>query len=174
MATARAVLRSRATQPASLAELMNGINKCLAPDMAGGRFMTLCYMMIDTRTRQVRWASAGHDPAILYDPRTDSFSELAGGGIPLGIEPSWRYTESGPLALEQGQIIVIGTDGIWEARNVQRKFFGKDALREIIHQNADRPAQDISDAITAALSTFRQESPQEDDVTLIVIKVTEC
>ena len=171
MATARAVLRSRATQPASLADLMNGINKCLAPDMAGGRFMTLCYMMIDTRTRQVRWASAGHDPPILYDPRTDSFSELVGGGIPLGVEPSWRYTESGPLALEQGQIMVIGTDGIWEARNPQGKFFGKDALREIIHQNADRPAQDISDAITAALSMFRQESPQEDDVTLIVVKV---
>jgi sigma-B regulation protein RsbU (phosphoserine phosphatase) len=171
MTTGRALLRSRALQPGSLAELMNDLNRYLAADMSRGRFMTLFYMVMEARTRQVRWVSGGHDPAIIYDPASGKFSELAGGDVPLGVDASWQYHELGPVELKPGQTILLGTDGIWESRDPQGEFFGKEALREVIRRHAQAPAGQISRAVTDTLAQFRKERAQEDDVTLVVIKL---
>ncbi len=171
MTTARALLRSHVNRSGGLDSVMNGLNRYLAKDMSAGRFMTLFYLMIDTSTQQAWWASAGHDPAIVFDPENGAFSDLPGGDIPLGIEADWQFREHGPAALATGQVIVIGTDGIWESRNSSSEFFGKDKLREVIRRNAARSAADISHAITDALVAFRADFPQEDDVTMVVIKV---
>lgn len=170
MATARAILRSRVMQPGNLAELMNHMNKRLTADTPIGRFMTLFYIVINAHNRQAHWISAGHDPAITYTPDQDLFGELPGSDIPLGIDAAWNYNERGPETLAQGQILVLGTDGIWEARNPQGRMFGKDRLRDVIRQNANQSADHISHAITDALAGFRETHPQEDDVTLVVIK----
>ena len=135
--------------------------------------MTLCYLALDARLRQARGVCAGHDAAIVYDPKTDAFSEMSGVDIPLGIEPGWEFKEHGPTSFEVGQIVVIGTDGIWEARDLQGEFFGKERLREVIRRCADRPAAEISNAITDALNTFCRGRAQEDDVTLVAFKFTD-
>ncbi|UCD28990.1 MAG: SpoIIE family protein phosphatase [Planctomycetota bacterium] len=171
MTGARAVLRSRASQPGSLSDLMEAINKHLADDTQAKRFMTLFYLVIDGQSKSVRWSNAGHDPAIVYDSDSDTFSELAGGEIPLGIDIDCQYTEYGPSNLETGQVIVIGTDGIWETRNPGDEEFGKEALCEIIRGHAKDSANEISQAITDTLAEYRQSRPQEDDVTLVVIKI---
>jgi sigma-B regulation protein RsbU (phosphoserine phosphatase) len=172
MATARALLRSRADRPGGMAAMMDDINHNLAADVAGHRFMTLVYMMIDAKNRALRWVNAGHDAPIVYDPTTDRFDELVGGdGIPLGIEGSWSYEEHSTEAAPGGQIIVIGTDGIWEARNPKGNMFGKEALRDIIREYADRTAEDISLAVTETLTKFRKTRSQEDDITLVVVKI---
>jgi sigma-B regulation protein RsbU (phosphoserine phosphatase) len=171
MATARALLRSRADQPGSLGDVLNHINRHLAEDVPIGKFMTLSYLLLDTQARTVRWTNAGHDPAIVYAPATDSFSELDGGGIPLGIEPGWQYEELGPRSLEPGQVIVIGTDGVWEARNAEEHMFGKARVRTIIRAAADRSAREISAGITDGIASFRGSRFPDDDITLVVIKV---
>jgi len=109
----------------------------------------------------------------VFDPQTDEFTELCGSDVPLGVDADWSYEERGPLALRTGQILLLGTDGIWESRNPQDRFFGKDAPREIIRRYADCPADQISRAITTALVAFRRDRHQEDDVTLVVIKVVD-
>ena len=172
MTTARALLRSHAAQATDLARLMNTLNADLAHDMEGGQFMTLYYLVLDTRTREARWVSAGHDAAIVYDPADDSFSELTGVDIPLGIEPAWEFKEHGPVLLKPGQVVVIGTDGIWEGRDPDDEFFGKDRLREVIRRKAASSAADISDAITDALREFARGRAPEDDITLVTFKLT--
>ena len=172
MATARALLRSRAEEPGDLGLLLSHINRHLAADVPLGRFMTLLYLIIESRDMTVRWASAGHDPAILYDPSSDSFDELAGGGIPLGIESDWQYEESGPQKLKLGQIMVVGTDGIWEACDARGDMFGKERLRDVVRASAPRSASQISLAITDAVAAFRGDRAQDDDITLVVVKVT--
>jgi len=171
MATARALLRSRADEPGDLGVLLNHMNRHLVTDVPVGKFMTLCYLLIDGQHKTVRWASAGHDPAIVYSAASQSFGELGGGGIPLGIEPSWQYEELGPQELEAGQVIVIGTDGLWEARNRQNQMFGKDRVREIVRTAAGSSAHEISAAITDAIAAFRDNPFPDDDITLVVIKV---
>lgn len=171
MATGRALLRSNADRTDSLAEMFTTLNRQLVIDSTGGRFMTLFYMLIDTHTRSVRWVSAGHDAPIVLDLSTGEFRELDGAGLPLGIEASWVYEEySGPLS-DAGELIVIGTDGIWEARNSAGDMFGKDGLRDVVRAHRHASAAEVCDAVTDALKAFCGAQAQEDDITLVAVKV---
>ncbi len=170
MTTARALLRSRAAQPGSLSEMMTDINRHLAEDTHQGRFMTLFYGVLDGEQRSVNWVSAGHEPALLYNPGTDSFAEITGPDIPLGIDPEWRYQELSRDGWEPGEVLVIGTDGIWETRDPDGNMFGRDAFRDLIRRHADESADELCAAITEAVVRFRRHRPQEDDATLVVIK----
>lgn len=171
MATVRSLLRSRVTQPGTLAEVITDVNRLLCLDTAqSASFMTLFFMFADRFNNKINWVRAGHDPAIVYDVTADSFSELRGSGIALGVEDSLSFHEYEYTNWAEGQIIVIGTDGIWEAENAQHEWFGKDRLREIIRTHHDGSAQDIVELITEALAKFRKTVPQQDDITLVVLK----
>jgi sigma-B regulation protein RsbU (phosphoserine phosphatase) len=172
MATARALLRSHAIHPGNLGRIMADINGHMTADTAVEQFTTLFYAVIDGEQRSIRWANAGHDPAIVYDPATDAFDELDGAGIPLGIEAGSEYKELRRDSLAAGQVVVVGTDGIWETRNGDGRMFGKAGLRELIRRHARDSAEAIATAITESLAAYRESKPQEDDVTLVVIKVT--
>jgi len=127
-------------------------------------------MLIDSANREVRWVRAGHEPAIVYDPSTDSFDELYGDGIALGVDDTWSFQEHTHELWTDSQIVLIGTDGIWEAENPQGERFGKERLREIIRQHNRQSSQEIIRAITNALTTHRQAAPQQDDITMVVIR----
>jgi len=134
--------------------------------------MTLFCSEIDTHSRSIRWVRAGHDAAIFYDPVTNTFEELKGPGLALGVDADWQYEEQQKTGLKKGPIIVIGTDGIWEAHNSEGDTFGKESLLEVIRQHASVSAQEIVSAIISAVNRFRKDVIPEDDVTLVVIKVT--
>jgi len=172
MAGVRAVLRDRAGDPGTLAELLTRLNRFIEGDLGGTRFMTMFTCVIDHPARTMRWASAGHDPAILYDPVADRFidGDGKGVGLPLGIEAGGSYQES-TIALRPGMILLIGTDGIWEQRNPTDEMFGKPRLCEIIKQSASAAAEDTAERISAAVRDFRGVTPQADDVTMVVVKV---
>jgi serine phosphatase RsbU (regulator of sigma subunit) len=171
MASVRAVLRDRVAATGSLAELMSRLNKFIAADHEGQRFMTMHLSIIDSKSRTMRWGSAGHDPAILYDPADDSFKQVGQGDLPLGILDDTEYHEETYGPLIPGQVIVVGTDGVWEMPNVKGEQFGKERLREVIREFAGKSAAEISTAIRERLVAFRGPAKQEDDVTFVVIKV---
>jgi len=170
MATARALLRSRAGTHTDLAALMGAINVDLAADSVAGRFMSLFYIVIDAPRLRARWVTAGHGPAISYDPALGSFSELGGPDVPLGIDPDWTFSEQAREGFAAGEILLIGTDGIWETRNADGREFGKQALHEVIRAHAAGNAGSIQRAVCEAIARFRGARPQEDDVTLVVVK----
>jgi len=173
MASARASLRQRALVSGSIADIVSDVNRQLTSDVEeSGRFMTLFCGEIDTQSRRIRWVRAGHDPAIFYDPVTNTFEELKGPGLALGVDADWQYEEQQKTGLKNGPVIVIGTDGIWEAHNAEGDPFGKDRLCEIIRQYASASAQEIVSAFIRAVDRFHKNVVSEDDVTLVVIKVT--
>jgi len=174
MTTARAFLRECATRPGSVASIVGHVNRHLTHDVqASGRFMTLFYAEIDCTDRSIRWVRAGHEPALVYDPRSGEFSELAGqGGLPLGVFGDARYEEY-YRELAAGQVLVIGTDGIWEARNREGRMFGKLLLQQMIRDNVVRPATEIVEKVLEALKQFLFPLDIQDDATLVVVKV-EC
>ena len=175
MATARAFIRQRSFLPGSLTEIITDINVLLCADaMESNSFMTLFYAMIDTYTNSIKWIRAGHDPAIVYDPKSDNFEELVGpAGIPIGVVPDWHYEEDEKTGLEKDQVIVISTDGINETLNPQNKMYGKEPVLNIIRKNKNGTAEQILKAIIADLNRFRKGRDFQDDVTLIVIKIME-
>jgi sigma-B regulation protein RsbU (phosphoserine phosphatase) len=172
MTTARALLRQRTSMPGSIGEIVADVNRALTEDTAdSGDFMTLFYGEINLREEMLHWIRAGHDAAFFYDIHSDSFEELVGGGLPLGVSADAAYDHL-QREIRPGQIIVIGTDGIWETHNPRGDMFGKANLQNIIRSHADRSARDIIDAVTAALEDFRYPlQTRADDITLVVIKV---
>jgi serine phosphatase RsbU (regulator of sigma subunit) len=171
MAGMRAVLRDRAAGPGGLADLMGRLNRLLAADLKGDRFMTMYLSVIDRRSWTMRWVSAGHDAAIVFDPAGDRFEEAGEGGMPLGIMDDADYQEQSSGPLRPGQIIFVGTDGVWEMPDVKGEPFGKDRLREVIRGAAAGSAADVAQAIRDRLTAFRGDARQVDDVTFVVVKV---
>jgi len=171
MASARAMIRAKAAQPGALAEKITGVNRLMSNDTGqSGRFMTLFWMSLDPVKGQLRFVKAGHDPAIVYSPRTDAFTELDCKGIPLGVEPCWGYEEGARRGFEAGELLVVGTDGIWECRNPAGEMYGKERLRAVVASNAGRRAQEIVQAALASVESFRGKAPRQDDLTLVVVK----
>jgi sigma-B regulation protein RsbU (phosphoserine phosphatase) len=173
MATARAFIRQRSFLPGSLTEIITDINVLLCADaMESNSFMTLFYAVIDTNTKSLKWIRAGHDPAIIYDPKSDLFEELQGPtGIPIGVVPDWSYEENEKTGLEKGQVIVLSTDGINETFNPQNEMYGKEPVLNTIRQNKNGTAKEILEAIFADLNHYRKGLDLQDDITLIVIKI---
>jgi serine phosphatase RsbU (regulator of sigma subunit) len=171
MASARAVLRSHAVRHGTdLAGLFEAINRHLVRDTGEERFMTLFYGILDGRERTLVWASAGHDPALWYRAETGRTEELPNTGIPLGITEDLPFEQAGPVHLAAGDVLVVGTDGIWEAPNAAGELFGKPRLREILQARHGEPAAKIRAAVIDAVAEFRGKVPQQDDITLVVLR----
>ncbi|MEM1184435.1 MAG: SpoIIE family protein phosphatase [Planctomycetota bacterium] len=170
MASARAILRSRAVIDEELSEVAAAMNEQLFLDSLDGRFMTLFVLEIDRESGDLTWVSAGHEPGMLYDPASDQFEDLKGQDIPLGIENQWTFRSNSRSSLVEGQVLLLGTDGIWETRDASGELFGKDRLREIVRDNAAAPMEMLQAEIEKALQSHRAGRPQEDDVTLVVLR----
>jgi len=170
MSGARAVLRDRVDGSANLPDLMQRLNTLLASDYSGRHLMTMHLSVFDPKTGMFQWASAGHDPALVYDPSCDCFKELVEGSVPLGVLADGKYEEYSFGPLQPGQILMVGTDGIWEMRNAEGELFGKQRLRDVIHASATKPAGEIARALLTSLAAFRGNSRATDDVTFVIVK----
>jgi len=170
MAAARAAVRSHAHYEPDLARLIRNVNQVLAEDRRHQQFMTMALVLIDPTHRLFRWASAGHDPAIVYRAATDTFEEIGGGDIPLGIETGVQYLDYEMSGLLDGDVLVIGTDGIWDTRSSAGEWFGKERLRQIVRDHAAKPAAEIANQLEAELCKFRETRPQFDDVTFVIVR----
>lgn len=172
MTTARAFLRMRASQPGTISEIITEMNKHLVNDvLEAGKFMTLFYLAIDPEQRNLSWVRAGHDPALVYSPDSCEFEELKGSGIALGVTDDFKYMVHRKEGLLNGQIIAIGTDGIWEAVNTEGQMFGKNRLCDIIRQHSEAPADAILNEVYAGLNSFMSGTKSKDDITLVILKV---
>jgi sigma-B regulation protein RsbU (phosphoserine phosphatase) len=172
MTTARAFLRLRSSISGNIADIVSDVNLHLTYDIEdGGQFMTLFFLRIDLSNGNLHWVRAGHDPAIIYDPVTGQLEELKGAGIPLGIDENYQYQMNSKAGLAKGQIIVISTDGIWEARNGEGEIFGKNRFYEIIRQNAGLSAPSLLNLVVSQVEQFQSGHKIEDDITMVIIKI---
>ncbi|MGE5475656.1 MAG: PP2C family protein-serine/threonine phosphatase [Bacteroidales bacterium] len=170
MHVAGRLLHRRLRQPGSLASAMEGVNHALMPRLRGGRFMTLFLAVLEAERRSLRWVSAGQAPVLAYDPVADRFGEVPGHDIPLGIDPDWRYRQSEHRGWAVGALLVVGTDGIWETRDVTGAMYGRSRLLQCVHGARQGSAAAIVGAVEADMDCFRNGRPPDDDATLLVVK----
>jgi phosphoserine phosphatase RsbU/P len=169
MAAARGILRTLADHnPLELTPLFSGLNRHLSHDTADDCFMTLFYGVLNPSTRRLCWISAGQAPIFLYQNK--QITELGSSAIPLGIVDNIDYGQTSQTEFSCGDILLLGTDGIWETRNADDEMFGTERLKEIITNQADQNADSIAHHIIDALNDFRGQRLQDDDITLVVIK----
>jgi sigma-B regulation protein RsbU (phosphoserine phosphatase) len=175
MATGRALLRGGRDADQGPAALLTLVNGLLCQDTSdSGRFLTLFFLRLENGgvgpNGSLLWSRAGHDPALVYDPATDDFEELMGPGIPLGVVPDFVYAEQTRPGLAPGQVLVIGTDGIWEARSPEGEMYGKDRFRDVLRRHAPDTADTIIAAVIQDVTDFQASAPRDDDITLVVVK----
>ncbi|MHC5083378.1 MAG: SpoIIE family protein phosphatase [Planctomycetota bacterium] len=171
MASGRSILRNASNHfNGNLADLMTEFNNQLSEDTGDDKFMTLFYGALCDQTRQLTWASGGHDPAIWYQHKEASFEELPNTGPLTGFMKDLPFTQAGPVTLESGDILLVGTDGIWEAENTEGVPYGKDRLHDMIARNAEYTADQIATTIIESVEAFTAPQPPADDITLIIIK----
>ena len=171
MTTARGILRSRCSDPGTTGDLMTHLNDLLVDVTQGTRFMTMLMATLNTESREFRWASAGHDPPFIYDPNTKQFIELDGGGLPLGVVGNQNYEEYVVSSLPQGAVLVLVTDGVFEARSEDDEMYGKERVMHLIAEHYEDSAHDLAARLERDLTTFQGESSQEDDITYVIAKL---
>ncbi|SIN79417.1 PP2C family protein-serine/threonine phosphatase [Halodesulfovibrio marinisediminis] len=171
MATARAYLRSCTRNDFALSEITRKANELVAYDTFGtGQFMTLYLASLDTLTNTLTWTRAGHDAAMVYRRSESQFVEFKGmGGTALGVTTDVTYPENSEKLLP-GDIVVMATDGIWEARSPEGTMFGKELMKTIIRDNSELSSQDLIDKLYSSALDYAQQPSLEDDFTCIVIK----
>ena len=173
MTTVRALLRCRISQAGRPDQIMADVNRLLWKDTSiSGNFVTLFYLEVDQEEKTMQWVRAGHDPAIGYSPVSGEFTELMGNGLTLGVDPEWIYEYNQLPVPEEGQVILISSDGAWEVENSDGKRFGKERIRQILSANSDLHPKEILQRYVDEIAAFRGETPQNDDITLVVLKTS--
>ena len=171
MTTVRALLRSHSLQAGAIERVVSDVNRELTRDVKdSGRFMTLFVLEIDPGARQLRWVRAGHEPALVFHPDQDRFEELTGPGLAIGVDAGHVY-QSQVKSVMDGEVVVLATDGVWEARSPSGAMYGKARVLDLIRAHAALPAEGILQAVFTDLKGFQQTVKFEDDATLVVVKV---
>ena len=170
-AEVRSVLRGTVQSIAGPGAILSALDDILYDDLSqAGLFITLFYMEYDVTTRTVTYANAGHVPPLLARRGESACRELDAEGMILGVQKGTLFEEQ-RCRLEAGDLLLIYTDGVIEARNHAGDLFGRSRLCELLRARPDATPQEVINAILAAVAAFTGTTTLEDDVTMIVMKV---
>ena len=170
MATFRAGLLAEIRNNYAIATILGKVNQLLIESTEPSRFVTALYGVLDLAERRFTYSCAGHYPAILVH-EDGAVEELGEGGTVLGAFPGIEYPEA-HLTLRPGDMLLLYTDGVTEATNKAGEEFGTGRLVDMAVTVRARPAAKITAAIERAVRQFSKRKVPEDDLTVVVLKVT--
>ena len=170
MSTVQASLRCQFTSgDKSLPEVVSSINGLLQRSTTEGSYATFFLAKFDRATRQLTCVNAGHNPPMLASSTKNTRLLTIGGPI-IGAFPEQRY-EQQTLTLNHGDMLLIYTDGVTEARNPDGVEFGEERLRSVLLEARFFSASTAGEHVIAKVLEWQGDSSQYDDITLIVMKV---
>ncbi len=170
MATFQASLKTLSSTPGTLTELVGRMNRYACSNSQNGRRFTTAFIAeFDPASRALTFVNAGHNNPMLRR-QNGVIERLEVGGMPLGIMENVAY-ESGTVALQSGDWLVIFTDGVVEAENTQQLEYGEDRLITMLNWGATLTPAVLLNSILADLDRFVGTAPQHDDVTCLLVKV---
>jgi len=170
MTAARSLLRAFLPREESLGAALAEVNRSMVRDMPVGGFMSLLVAELDTRTGCLRYASAGHNTALILRARSERFEELPRTGAALGVVEKERYRVAELDALGADDLLLVYTDGCTEAMNPERELFGIERLKRLLLSLRARSAPEVVSGIVGAVTRFAGRAGQSDDVSLVVAK----
>jgi serine phosphatase RsbU (regulator of sigma subunit) len=169
MALSRSLWRTFAVDyPSEPVRTMVETNLRILADTHGGLFITLLYAILDQAEGMLSYCSAGHLPALILRHRSGAVEELHRTGMPLGVMEDAEW-EKVSVKIEPGDALLLYTDGVTEAQNMEEEFFGMPQLKEVFSQQRGRSAAEIRDAVYGAVREWVGQAEQFDDITMLVV-----
>jgi len=171
MATFQASLRSLSVTQSSLPNLVASVNRYACTNSQGGlRFTTAFLAELDPIMRTLTYINAGHNQPMLCR-ESGMLERLDAGGLPIGISTDVPY-QSGSVVLAPGDWLIIFTDGVVEAVNTADEEYGEQRLLAVVAGAAEATPADMMQRILTGLDVFVGNTPQHDDVTCLLMKVS--
>ncbi len=176
MSVCQGVLRTRSQQEQSPASMLSELNRVLSHNLADDMFITMIYMVLNTKTRKLTFARAGHEmPLLCCGPHGIRHPKLLDSpGIAIGLAEAEIFDSiiaDRSIQLEPGDSVILYTDGITEARNADNEEWGVETLTDLIRTSPDDTPERMIGAIRKKLTKYVGAQEQYDDMTLIALKI---
>ncbi|MDP2941911.1 MAG: SpoIIE family protein phosphatase, partial [Candidatus Omnitrophota bacterium] len=152
-------------------EAMTAINDRLTEEGVSGMFVTLQYLIYEPKERTIKYSNAGHNPLVWIKNNGEAILLTQDVGSPIGIIPGSEFKTDG-FPVSAGDIFIMYTDGISEARDIKQKEFGENRILETAKANRSLSAQELAEKLVAEVVNFSKGMPQHDDMTVIALKIT--
>lgn len=168
MAMLKSILHMHIPMYITPKETMERLNVLLYQDPVINKFVPLFYAVLDTKTLALTYCNAGHEPAIIFS--NNRFVYLKACGLPLGAVEAVVYEERS-VNLMDGDLVMLYTDGLIDARNKQGDKFGFENVESAIQKLKPQRAQSIVETLFTVVEDFESGQSQQDDITLVALKV---
>jgi len=168
MANLQATLRAQTMHSLEPFDCINRSNTLLFKSTDIDKYATLFYGILDKEKHEITYTNAGHDIPYHYKP-DKTILRLKPGGIVVGFLEKFDFTQE-ILKLDQGDVLVFYSDGITEAMNEKEEEFGEEELNRLLQDNLNFSAEEIIDKIMSEIRRHSGQTPQDDDMTVVVVK----
>jgi len=169
MAVSRTLIRAETGKTISAAHVLQRVNDLIISDNRSPLFLSALYAILDIKTGDLQYASAGHDPPLCLRQASGLVEELPAKGHLMGAFRDVCFDEEQTI-LAIGDVLVLYTDGVSEARDTKGGFFGEERLKTAVAAAGNGSAEEIVAGIVTAVNQFTGSTTQADDLTLLVAK----
>ncbi len=170
IAECRALFRATISLSQDLAAVLDRINNLLCDDLPPDRFVTAFFGLLSPEDHTLRYLSAGHGPLLEYLRAGDEMIELKANTVPLGIMRDVEFDTPDQFAMLRGDMMILVTDGFFEWADKSGEQFGMQRIHRIIRKHRDETCAEIIHALHEAVLSFAAGTPQDDDLTAVIIK----
>lgn len=168
----QAMLRMAFRLGADLETAFTQVNNQLADTLPDDRFITAFIGLLDVATHRMRFHSGGQGPILHFQAATATCVRHKPTSFPLAAMPLTSLRPAVTLDMQPGDILVLLSDGIYEYANAANEQFGEERVREILRAHHGEPAAAISARLLEAVQAFAKGAPQEDDMTIVLVRRT--
>jgi phosphoserine phosphatase len=166
----QSMLRMAFRLGADLETAFTQVNNQLASTLPADRFITAFVGLLDASTHRIRFHSGGQGPILHFQASTGTCVRHKPTSFPLAAMPLTSLRPAVVLEMMPGDILVLLSDGIYEYRDVRGEEFGEDRVQNVLRIHQARAMADVSAAIFDAVLAFAKGAPQEDDMTVVLVK----
>jgi sigma-B regulation protein RsbU (phosphoserine phosphatase) len=169
MALSRTVIRTMALSGRAPASALKKANQLILKDSRASLFLTAFYATLNPQSGSLKYANAGHNRPMWLQADTGECHDLTAEGRLLAVLDTLELEER-EITLKNGDFLVMYTDGVTEAMNLESEVFGEKRLKSIVERSVGVSAQAMLNGIMQAVSEFVTDAPLSDDLTLVVVR----
>jgi phosphoserine phosphatase len=168
IAQCRSLLRAMLSVTQDLPTIAASVNRLLAEDLASNRFVTAFIGILDPRTHTVEYIAGGQGPLLMLS--TTGVESRPADALPFAVLPEVEYDAPQRFAFAAGDVLVLLTDGFYEALDPHDEQFGEARVIDFVRQKAGLPLARLIGALNAEIERFTQGRKQADDLTAVLIR----